>query len=53
MASQKKVSCELGVEGNGGLRLTPGSLCLTALIPSFLCKWGNQAHFLLGMAEWN
>lgn len=41
MASQKKVSFELGVEGSGRHRLTPGSLCLTSLIPSFLCKRGE------------
>lgn len=41
MASQKKVSFELGVEGSGGFRLTPGSLCLTSLIPSVLCKRGE------------
>lgn len=41
MASRRKVSFELGAEGSGGHRLTPGSLCLTSLIPSFLCKRGG------------
>lgn len=40
-ASQRKVSFELGVEGSGGQRLTPGSPCLTSLTPSFLCKRGQ------------
>lgn len=41
MASRGNVSCELGVEGSGGQRLTSGSLCLSSLIPSFLCKRGE------------
>lgn len=54
MASQKKVNFELGVEASDEHRLTPGSLCLTSLIPSILCKTGgNQACFLLRLDEWN
>lgn len=41
MASGRKVSSELGVEGRGGPRLTPGSLHLTTLLPSVLCQGGE------------